>query len=544
MAELTHINRTNENNLGGGKYIEIIPVEDVSVFPDAIDCQIINCIDLLPGKEWYKIEFTHGTQEFTEQTVEENGAEAFAQQLTGIIPKERADVFAVLKAMQHKRFLVNIRDQNGTEILMGTLNEGVKMNITDRTTGADVPDRNQYTITFQITRRDPAYLYNVPWEEKILCDYIARNPHASYSQAVIDELTARLAPGTYIYNTFGPEGQNRTTANFILLFEIVTSTNAGTTVKTGSTLRWDADGTIYNQNGFPAHTLTGAGIVTVTSTDGFDAITSLRLVSIGIENYFPSIESDLLAELDYGNNAIIGAEAEHITPAMVTYRNYQNTHTGNVKNYNWPSLTTYHIHQNSFSGSVPTFEYCLNSIYSILLNNNSFSTIINWAFGSQFGGVHMGFNSFASTMPDFGTNGDWSGAVELRAQSCGWTGTLPSLSNLTALTELFLQTNSFHGATPDFSATAIEDLYLNDNDLDTYADGTVNAEREIHRIDGNDWDAASVNNYLADAVAVDPTGPPAARQINLSGGTMAAPTGQGITDKNTLIANGHTVTIN
>jgi len=52
--------------------------------------------------------------------------------------------------------------------------------------------------------------------------------------------------------------------------------------------------------------------------------------------------------------------------------------------------------------------------------------------------------------------------------------------------------------------------------------------------------AASINSILARAVAASMT----SHTINLSGGTNAAPTGQGVTDKATLIAAGVTVTTN
>lgn len=59
------------------------------------------------------------------------------------------------------------------------------------------------------------------------------------------------------------------------------------------------------------------------------------------------------------------------------------------------------------------------------------------------------------------------------------------------------------------------------------------------RLDGNALNSASVNRVLSALVAAGNT-----VTCNLSGGTSAAPTGQGLTDKATLISNGSTITTN
>jgi hypothetical protein len=65
------------------------------------------------------------------------------------------------------------------------------------------------------------------------------------------------------------------------------------------------------------------------------------------------------------------------------------------------------------------------------------------------------------------------------------------------------------------------------------------------KLNGNALPESDVNSILAAAVSFDVSyGPGLAWSLDLSGGTNAAPTGQGLTDKATLIGAGWTVTTN
>jgi hypothetical protein len=70
---------------------------------------------------------------------------------------------------------------------------------------------------------------------------------------------------------------------------------------------------------------------------------------------------------------------------------------------------------------------------------------------------------------------------------------------------------------------------------------SISAGSTLADFSGNAMSASEVNALLAFLVA---NYPDLMWTLDLSGGTNAAPTGQGITDKNTLISNGWTVTTN
>jgi hypothetical protein len=88
--------------------------------------------------------------------------------------------------------------------------------------------------------------------------------------------------------------------------------------------------------------------------------------------------------------------------------------------------------------------------------------------------------------------------------------------------------------------------------LTTVTLGTPGTLKELHgatiNISGQKLNQASVNAILALLVSLDGTNGTilwgAGKTVNISGGTSAAPSGQGATDKTTLVARGATVTTN
>jgi hypothetical protein len=83
---------------------------------------------------------------------------------------------------------------------------------------------------------------------------------------------------------------------------------------------------------------------------------------------------------------------------------------------------------------------------------------------------------------------------------------------------------------------------VDNNQLTGYVGGAVSTN--IFRLNwqNNLLPASAVNTILSECVATGVSGPN--RIINVGGTGNAAPTGQGITDKNTLISRGWTVTTN
>lgn len=131
------------------------------------------------------------------------------------------------------------------------------------------------------------------WPDLMLASYKARNPQQAAwldsNPTIQTEFLARLsAPAGYLYTTFGPAGQNKAVCDFVYLFRTTGNITTRTNTKSGAALRWNVDGTVYVQTNLPTHTLgAGAGIVTVSSTDGWSGVTIFDLNTNNFDCPFP-----------------------------------------------------------------------------------------------------------------------------------------------------------------------------------------------------------------------------------------------------------------
>lgn len=120
------------------------------------------------------------------------------------------------------------------------------------------------------------------WAELMVADYKTRylstGAWLDSNPDIEAELLSRLQPGGYLHTTFGPGGQDKTECDFLLVLQATGNITTQSNTKTGDQLRWDIDGTVSTQNNLPAHTLgAGAGIITVSSTDGWAGLSLFDL---------------------------------------------------------------------------------------------------------------------------------------------------------------------------------------------------------------------------------------------------------------------------
>ena len=107
----------------------------------------------------------------------------------------------------------------------------------------------------------------------------------------------------YYYNTFGPSGQNKTSADFIMHLKTGGSLIFNAWAKTGDTLRWNFDGSIVSNNSMPAYTRgTNLGVVTLSTTDGWNRVTSfiLNQTANSVNSFYGNFP--LLGKLKTGGN--------------------------------------------------------------------------------------------------------------------------------------------------------------------------------------------------------------------------------------------------
>ena len=138
-----------------------------------------------------------------------------------------------------------------------------------------------------------------------------------------------------------------------------------------------------------------------------------------------------------------------------------------------------------------------------------------------------------------------NGLPKLKQYRVGYnslTGTIPSVSGNPLLENFKAHYNQLTGNIPDLSnCPNITFFDVDNNQLTGYDGGLVGTN--IRRLDwrNNLLPASAVNTILSECVATGVSGPN--RTINVGGTGNAAPTGQGITDKNTLISRGWSVTV-
>jgi hypothetical protein len=226
------------------------------------------------------------------------------------------------------------------------------------------------------------------WIDKMLKSYFdVLNVHFDLPSKAdyLPILQARLQPDYvdsaatgYLYNTFGPAGQNKIVCDFIMLFKNSnTTTNLATRTitKAGATLRWNYGNNIYTQNNLPAQTT--SGFITVSSLDGFSGLTlfniSTNTFSSNLTNY---IIAGNLTNLSINSNSLTGNPVNLIVPSSTTvFLMYSNQLTGDAPNIT-PHLInalTYRLESNNLTSasSLTTFR---NAMAIFNISNNYLPT--------------------------------------------------------------------------------------------------------------------------------------------------------------------------
>lgn len=120
----------------------------------------------------------------------------------------------------------------------------------------------------------------------------------------------------------------------------------------------------------------------------------------------------------------------------------------------------------------------------------------------------------------------------------GFTGS----QNLSGLLEIYLNNNSLSGNIPTLTNNNVLSRFEAYNNKYTNFSGNVSNTLDTFRADSNLLTTTAVNNILAAFVSANRT--TGNRVLNLGGSGNAAPTGQGLIDKSSLLGVGWTVTTN
>jgi hypothetical protein len=258
----------------------------------------------------------------------------------------------------------------------------------------------------------------------------------------------------------------------------------------------------------------------------FPNLQSLGLGQYGISSVTWDTSSTILNYINYSSNSVTGS-----IPSL----------TNNI------GLVHFYCHNNQLTGSIPTLS-TLTSLKYFFCDNNMLT----------------------GTIPSLSSN---TNLVEFKCNAqtgTKLTGSLPSLIGLNKLVTFSGSNNSITGSIPNFSTAGgiqlkfyyvqnnqltgiipvlgdlslLSQFWCNGNQLAGFAGGGVSSTLGHFDANNNLLTNTAVNSILAAFVAAGRTNANGTCILRLGGTGNAAPTGQGITDKNTLISRGWTVTTN
>tara|TARA_R110002167_G_scaffold365939_1_gene592166 strand:+ start:82 stop:792 length:711 start_codon:yes stop_codon:yes gene_type:complete len=179
------------------------------------------------------------------------------------------------------------------------------------------------------------------------------------------------------------------------------------------------------------------------------------------------------------------------------------------------ALTNVNIQLNKLIGSIPNL-----SVNTLLLNFNCQA------------------NQLTGSIPDLSSN---TLIRHFNFHNNQLTGSIPALSSNAELKIFSCHTNQLSGSIPDLSSnTQLTTFNCFNNELTGFDGGTVSNTLNAFRANNNQLTESAINAILAAFVAAGASG----GTLVLNDTGNAAPTGQGITDKNTLISRSWSVTTN
>lgn len=167
----------------------------------------------------------------------------------------------------------------------------------------------------------------------------------------VDSLTITHTISQNYFNTFGPSGLNKTTADWIGIMVTTNNTLAKTNAKTGAVMKWNMDGTILTQNNTPAYTNgANAGIITFTSTDGFDGVTLFRCDTCSLSHLSGLSGFINLSTLSvYGN--LLTSLTTYTWDNLISFSCHVNQLTS-LTTYAWTNLVTFYCYSNKLTSLV------------------------------------------------------------------------------------------------------------------------------------------------------------------------------------------------
>jgi hypothetical protein len=261
---------------------------------------------------------------------------------------------------------------------------------------------------------------------------------------------------------------------------------------------------------------------------------------------FTCTNNDITKIIGYENN-----------PNLINIDFSRNKITGSIPNLNnITHLRKFYCLVNQLTGSIPTlssntqlrdFRCHLNQLTGTIpaINTNYFLVEFNCSLNQLTGQIpsppnllnyYCYNNQLTGQIPTLNNN--------IQRFDCSLnqlTGQIPNLNTLGDLLVFVCRSNQISGTIPSLSNNnQLAEFQCQSNMLTNFAGGSVSNTLGNFQAQNNQLPATAVNSILAAFVAANRT--TGTRILNLGGTGNAAPTGQGLIDKQTLIDRGWTVT--
>lgn len=147
-------------NLGGCKTFSFAPIPYFNNIPDALSGVIYDPIDFNSGFDWLTGFASHKSLSYIESAQEtENGTE-YKISISGVYPKNSADIVQIMHEMVGQRFVVMITDNNGVVQIFGTLTEPLSFSFRKQS-GQTPQDRAGIDFEFSGIVSAPSPCYDI-----------------------------------------------------------------------------------------------------------------------------------------------------------------------------------------------------------------------------------------------------------------------------------------------------------------------------------------------------------------------------------------------
>jgi hypothetical protein len=152
------IRKHTGENFGGNYSFQFAFTDDVQEMPDTFEGAIHHEVTMKAGTRWYAGYATEGSMQFKDEQQDNDHGGFHNKEFTGTVPKDRPEVAALFESIKNRKFILDIKDNNGQRKIVGRPEEPLYLkSALDSKNSVEM--RNEYKFTFsgQGVEKSPFY---------------------------------------------------------------------------------------------------------------------------------------------------------------------------------------------------------------------------------------------------------------------------------------------------------------------------------------------------------------------------------------------------